>query len=118
MEQAKMLKPSATHPSYRQMITEAICGLKESNGSSQKAISRFIHMKYGAHLQTNFKQILLKHLKKLSEAGELTRIKNSFKFNRKPYNKSQRINVAKTSEAAKNKSPKKTAAAKNNAHKH
>ena len=76
----KKIKAPMNHPPYRQMITEAIFGLKERSGSSQQAISKFIEEKYKADLPPNFRRLLLTQLKNLTKAGHLARVKNSFKL--------------------------------------
>ena len=79
-KETKKVKVAPSHPPYRQMIVEAISGLKERNGSSQQAITKVIEEKYKSHLQANFKKVLFTQLKNLTQAGELTRVKNSFKL--------------------------------------
>ncbi|KAL5099729.1 hypothetical protein RYX36_004058 [Vicia faba] len=42
----KTSKPHASHPTYEEMIKEAIVLLKEKTGSSQYAIAKFIEEKH------------------------------------------------------------------------
>jgi len=74
------LKKSPSHPTYIEMIGEAITSLKERTGSSQYAISKFIEDKHKAQLAPNFKKLLLVQLKKLTAGGKLTKIKASYKL--------------------------------------
>lgn len=69
----------ATHLSYEEMVKDAIVTLKEKSGSSQYAIAKFLEKKH-KQLPSNFKKLLLFHLKKLVAAGKLVRVKNSFKL--------------------------------------
>ncbi|KAH9313834.1 hypothetical protein KI387_022461, partial [Taxus chinensis] len=64
-------KPPAAHPSYVQMITEAITVLKEHDGSSPIAILKFLLDKYKSNLPTNFKKQLGLQLKNLTKSGKL-----------------------------------------------
>ncbi|XP_039008565.1 histone H1-like [Hibiscus syriacus] len=75
----KKPRASSTHPTYEEMIKDAIVSLKERTGSSQYAISKFIEGKQ-KQLPWNFKKLLLFHLKKLAAAGKLTKVKNSYKL--------------------------------------
>eukprot|EP00253_Pinus_taeda_P006326 PITA_06326 len=77
---SKGLKPSPSHPTYLQMITEAITSLKESTGSSQYAIAAYIGNKYQSQLPDNFKKLLTVQLRNLARSGKLTKVKNSFKL--------------------------------------
>ncbi|MGI4421870.1 histone H1/H5 domain-containing protein, partial [Klebsiella pneumoniae] len=69
----KPRKPSA-HPPYIEMITDAIVTLKEKNGSSQYAITKFLEEKH-KDLPPNFKKLLLVQLKKLVASGKLVKVK-------------------------------------------
>ena len=62
------------------MISEAIAALKERTGSSSVAIGKYVEEKHGAKLPPNFRKLLAGQLKKLAAAGNLTRVKNSFKL--------------------------------------
>ncbi|KAK7269641.1 hypothetical protein RIF29_22375 [Crotalaria pallida] len=61
------------------MITDAITTLKERNGSSQPAISKFIQHKHNKALPPNFKSLLSHHLKKFVKSEKLFKVKNSYK---------------------------------------
>ncbi|KAL4378557.1 hypothetical protein GQ457_02G003650 [Hibiscus cannabinus] len=76
---AKKPRAPPAHPSYEEMIKDAIVSLKERTGSSQYAITKFIEEKQ-KNLPGNFKKLLLFHLKKLVAAGKLVKVKNSFKL--------------------------------------
>eukprot|EP00253_Pinus_taeda_P005782 PITA_05782 len=77
---SKGSKPSPCHPTYLQMITEAITSLKERTGSSQYAIATYIGNKYQSQLPANFKKLLTVQLRNLARSGKLTKVKNSFKL--------------------------------------
>ncbi|EMS57075.1 Histone H1 [Triticum urartu] len=79
-------KPRVTpaHPSYAEMVSEAIAALKERSGSSTIAIGKFIEDKHKAHLPANFRKILLTQIKKLVAAGKLTKVKGSYKLAKAP----------------------------------
>ncbi|XP_071704006.1 histone H1.2-like [Rutidosis leptorrhynchoides] len=78
-KKAPVAKKPKSHPSYAEMVKEAIFALKERTGSSQYAIAKHIedHQK---DLPPNFKKMLLVQLKKLVAAGKLVKVKNSFKL--------------------------------------
>ncbi|MGD7340726.1 histone H1/H5 family protein, partial [Ralstonia pseudosolanacearum] len=105
----KSKAPSA-HPSYLEMITEAITTLKERTGSSQFAIAKFVEDKYKSKLPANFKKLLLVQLKKLVASGKLVKVKNSFKL--APKASTPKPTSTKKSTAAKPKPKPKAAAAK------
>ncbi|KAJ6826082.1 putative histone H1 [Iris pallida] len=75
-------KPRSTpsHPTYLEMIGEAIASLKERTGSSQYAITKFVEDKHRAHLPPNFKKLILVQLRKLTASGKLVKNKNSYKL--------------------------------------
>ncbi|XP_047328180.1 histone H1-like [Impatiens glandulifera] len=75
----KKARNPPTHPPYLEMITEAIVSLKEKNGSSQYAITKFIEEKQ-KQLPPNFKKLLLVQLKKLVSTSKLVKVKASFKL--------------------------------------
>ncbi|KAI5419086.1 hypothetical protein KIW84_043325 [Lathyrus oleraceus] len=68
-----------SHPTYEEMIKDAIVSLKEKNGSSQYAIVKFIKEKQ-KQLPGNFKKLLLQNLKKNVAFGKLAKVKGSFKL--------------------------------------
>ncbi|KAH0464650.1 hypothetical protein IEQ34_007436 [Dendrobium chrysotoxum] len=74
------LHERSTHPTYLEMIGEAITSLKERTGSSQYAIAKFIEVKHKAHLPSNFSKVLLVQLRKFAASGKLTKVKNSYKL--------------------------------------
>ncbi|KAK8948961.1 hypothetical protein KSP39_PZI005194 [Platanthera zijinensis] len=76
--QTKAKKPRkpgspASHPPYVEMIGEEIASLKERTGSSQYAIAKFIEEKHRDHVPSNFKKLILFHLRKLAAAGKLAK---------------------------------------------
>nr|AGC59897.1 histone H1 subtype 6 [Vicia unijuga] len=75
----KTSKPLTSHPTYEEMIKEAIVGLKERTGSSQYAIAKFIEEKH-KQLPPTFKKLLLQNLKKNVASGKLVKVKGSFKL--------------------------------------
>ncbi|NP_001296617.1 histone H1-like [Cicer arietinum] len=72
-------KKPLSHPTYAEMITEAIVSLKERTGSSQHAITKFIEEKH-KDLSPTFRKLILLHLKKSVAAGKLVKVKGSFKL--------------------------------------
>ncbi|KAK8958314.1 hypothetical protein KSP40_PGU019781 [Platanthera guangdongensis] len=85
LKQTKAKKPRkprspASHPPYVEMIGEAIASLKERTGSSQYAIAKFIQEKHRDRIPSNFKKLILFHLRKLAATGNLAKVKNSYKL--------------------------------------
>ncbi|XP_020592152.1 histone H1-like [Phalaenopsis equestris] len=74
------LRSSSAHPTYLEMIGEAVTSLKERTGSSQYAITKFIEDKHKSHLPSNFSKLLLVQLRKFVASGKLTKVKNSYKL--------------------------------------
>lgn len=62
------------------MIADAISTLKESNGSSQQAIAKFIEEKHDKVLPPNFRKLLSLQLKNLVNSQRLYKVKNSYKI--------------------------------------
>lgn len=62
------------------MIADAISTLKESNGSSQQAIAKFIEEKHDKVLPPNFRKLLSLQLKNLVNSQRLCKVKNSYKI--------------------------------------
>ncbi|XP_050888785.1 histone H1.1, partial [Lathyrus oleraceus] len=71
-------KKSLSHPTFAEMITEAITNLKERTGSSQYAITKFIEEKY-KDLPPTYRKLVLPHLKKSVAPGKLVKVKSCFK---------------------------------------
>ncbi|KHG26521.1 hypothetical protein F383_08088 [Gossypium arboreum] len=71
--------PSFDHPSYSDMICEAIGALKDKNGSSKRAIAKYIE---SAHkdLPPTHSALLTHHLKRLKNNGILVMVKKSYKL--------------------------------------
>nr|AAA50303.1 histone H1 [Pisum sativum] len=72
-------KKPLSHPTFAEMITEAITSLKERTGSSQYAITKFIEEKH-KDLPPTYRKLVLLHLKKSVASGKLVRVKSSFKL--------------------------------------
>ncbi|XP_060205508.1 uncharacterized protein LOC132633247 [Lycium barbarum] len=68
---------STTHPDYAEMITAAITALKEKEGSSRIAISKYIDRVY-SNLPPNHSALLTHHLKRLKNSGYLAMVKHSY----------------------------------------
>ncbi|KAL0921536.1 hypothetical protein M5K25_008619 [Dendrobium thyrsiflorum] len=79
-KKSSKLHARSSHPTYLEMIGEAITSLKERTGSSQYAIAKFIEVKHKAHLPSNFSKVLLVQLRKFAASGKLTKVKNSYKL--------------------------------------
>ncbi|CAI9262026.1 unnamed protein product [Lactuca saligna] len=106
-----------THPTYAEMIKEAIVALKERTGSSQYAIAKHIEDN-NKDLPANFKKLMSVQLKKLAASGKLTKVKSSFKLGaveKKPTAKkapaaAKKVDVKKVPVAKKAAAPKVKAA--------
>lgn len=77
---ARGTKTGSAHPTYFEMIKDAICALKERGGSSTMAIAKYLEEKHKTHLPANFRKILSVQIKRLALSGKLTKIKASFKL--------------------------------------
>ncbi|XVF43225.1 hypothetical protein PTKIN_Ptkin02bG0023200 [Pterospermum kingtungense] len=71
--------PSFNHPPYADMICEAIGALKEKNGSSKRAISKYIESAFKT-LPPTHPALLTHHLKRLKNNGLLVMVKKSYKL--------------------------------------
>ena len=72
-------KKAADHPPTASMVKAAIKALKERNGSSLPAIKKYIAANYKYDVVKNAR-FINKALKNLSEKGDLTKVKGSFKL--------------------------------------
>ncbi|KAK6127641.1 hypothetical protein DH2020_038620 [Rehmannia glutinosa] len=63
------------------MITAAITALNERNGSSKRAVAKYIESNYTG-LPPTHSALLTHHLKRLKTNGQLTMVKNSYKLPR------------------------------------
>ncbi|XVF03214.1 hypothetical protein REPUB_Repub04eG0242100 [Reevesia pubescens] len=73
------LPPSFNHPPYSDMICEAIGALKDKNGSSKRAIAKYIESAYN-DLPPTHSALLTHHLKSLKNNGILIMVKKSYKL--------------------------------------
>ncbi|PON98769.1 AT hook-like [Trema orientale] len=73
--------PSSHHPPYAEMIYSAIGALKEKNGSSKRAIAKYIEQAYTG-LPPTHSALLTHHLKRLKNNGHLVMVKKSYKLPR------------------------------------
>ncbi|KAG8388021.1 hypothetical protein BUALT_Bualt02G0081900 [Buddleja alternifolia] len=69
------------HPPYAEMITAAISGLNEREGSSKRAIAKYIEIHY-SNLPPSHSALLTLHLKRLKTHGQLIMVKHSYKLPR------------------------------------
>ncbi|KAJ4868467.1 Histone H1.2 [Raphanus sativus] len=108
MTKAPKKKTSSSHPTYEEMIKDAITTLKERTGSSQYAIQKFIEEKEKS-LPPTFRKLLLVNLKRLVAAEKLVKVKGSFKLSSAkpaasaPVNKEPEAKASKKPAAAKPK---------------
>ncbi|KAL8474716.1 hypothetical protein ACS0TY_031237 [Phlomoides rotata] len=65
------------HPPYAEMITAAITALNERDGSSKRAIAKYIETHYQA-LPPTHSALLTHHLKRLKDSGQLHMVKKSY----------------------------------------
>ncbi|KAI5011734.1 hypothetical protein ZWY2020_013871 [Hordeum vulgare] len=98
---------AAAHPTYFEMIKEAIAALKDRTGSSSVAIAKYIEEKHGKALPANFKKMLSVQLRASAAKGKLVKVKASYKLS----DAAKKDAPKAKKEAAK---PKKKAAAKPN----
>ena len=71
-------KKPAQHPTYKEMIPEAVRTLKERNGSSRQKISKYIAANFsGLGDENSLKRNLRAGLKKLVESGTLIQVKGT-----------------------------------------
>uniref|UniRef100_A0A0C9S1E2 TSA: Wollemia nobilis Ref_Wollemi_Transcript_25596_1015 transcribed RNA sequence n=1 Tax=Wollemia nobilis TaxID=56998 RepID=A0A0C9S1E2_9CONI len=73
-------RAEARHPSYYEMVVEAVATLKERRGSSRQAIAKYIAQKYAKELPENFKKLLNNQLRKLIEKEKLIQVKGCYKL--------------------------------------
>ncbi|KAL3639395.1 hypothetical protein CASFOL_017302 [Castilleja foliolosa] len=69
------------HPPYAEMITAAISALNERNGSSKRAIAKYIESQY-LDLPSTHDELLTYHLQLLKTNGQLLMVKHSYKLHR------------------------------------
>ncbi|KDP24595.1 hypothetical protein JCGZ_25511 [Jatropha curcas] len=70
---------SSNHPTYTDMIYAAITALKERDGSSKRAISKYIEKAFTG-LPPTHPALLTHHLKRLKSTGLLVMVKKSYKL--------------------------------------
>ncbi|GMH05163.1 hypothetical protein Nepgr_007003 [Nepenthes gracilis] len=66
-----------SHPSYSEMIYCALDALNEKQGSNRSSISEYIESKY-PHLPSSHSTLLIHHLSKMKENGDLIFLKNNY----------------------------------------
>ncbi|KAF7010344.1 hypothetical protein CFC21_024767 [Triticum aestivum] len=76
----KAAAAGASHPTYFEMIKEAIAALKDRTGSSSVAIAKYIEEKHGKALPANFKKMLSVQLRASASKGKLVKVKASYKL--------------------------------------
>lgn len=67
------------HPPYAEMISAAIAALNERDGSSKRAIAKYIETQY-SDLPPTHSGLLTHHLKRLKTNGQLVMVKHSYKL--------------------------------------
>ncbi|KAG9146049.1 hypothetical protein Leryth_016604 [Lithospermum erythrorhizon] len=98
---------TTSHPTYFQMIKEALLALHEKSGSSPRAIAKHMEAKHKAVLPSNFRKILATQLKNSAAKGKLIKVKASFKLSEavkkitKPISKSKKTKTRKTKKVTK-----------------
>ncbi|KAG6625377.1 histone H1-like [Carya illinoinensis] len=70
-----------SHPPYAEMIYAAIAALNERNGSSKRAIAKYIEQAYSG-LPPSHSALLTHNLKRLKNTGHLVMVKKSYKLPR------------------------------------
>ncbi|XP_027343891.1 histone H1-like [Abrus precatorius] len=71
--------PNPNHPSYDEMIHAALGALKEKDGSSKRAIGKYIEQTY-KDLPPTHSALLTHHLNRLKASGHLVMVKKSYKL--------------------------------------
>ncbi|KAM2487763.1 hypothetical protein ACFX1W_039651 [Malus domestica] len=71
--------PAPNHPPYAEMIYGAITALREKDGSSKRAIEKYIERVYSG-LPATHSSLLTHHLKRLKNSGHLVMVKKSYKL--------------------------------------
>lgn len=71
--------PAHNHPPYAEMISAAIAALNERDGSSKRAIAKYIETQY-SDLPPTHSGLLTHHLKRLKTNGQLVMLKHSYKL--------------------------------------
>ncbi|KAL6494342.1 hypothetical protein OROGR_031142 [Orobanche gracilis] len=69
--------PAHSHPPYAEMITAAISALNEQNGSSKRAVAKYIEAHY-SNLPSTHSALLTHHLKRLKTNGQILMVKYSY----------------------------------------
>ncbi|XP_073056392.1 uncharacterized protein [Primulina eburnea] len=67
------------HPPYAEIIKDAIASLNERNGSSKRAIAKYIKTHH-TNLPPTHASLLASHLKRLRDDGLILMVKNSYKL--------------------------------------
>jgi len=80
LEQPNFTHHVAPHPPYAEMIYKAIEALKEKDGSSKRAIGKYIEHVYKQVLPPEHTTLLTQHLNHLKSAGLLIMFKKSYKL--------------------------------------
>ncbi|KAM3388685.1 hypothetical protein ACQJBY_011056 [Aegilops geniculata] len=110
----KAAAAGASHPTYFEMIKEAIAALKDRTGSSSVAIAKYIEEKHGKALPANFKKMLSVQLRASASKGKLVKVKASYKLSEAAKKDAPKSKPAKDAAKPKKKvaaKPKKAAAA-------
>ncbi|CAI0413660.1 unnamed protein product [Linum tenue] len=68
------------HPNYAEMIYAALTALKERDGSSKRAITKFLEHAYPGQLPPNHADLLADCLKELKSKGMVEMVKKSYKL--------------------------------------
>ncbi|TYI34274.1 hypothetical protein ES332_A04G190100v1 [Gossypium tomentosum] len=76
---ASAVPPVSDHPPYSDMIIEAIGALKEKNGSSKRAISKYIELAHKPYPPSH-DELLTQDLKLLKSSGQLVMVRKSYKL--------------------------------------
>lgn len=67
------------HPPHSDMIIKIIGALKDKNGSSKRAISKYIKLAH-KRLSPNHNELLTQHLKLLKNSGQLVMVRKRYKL--------------------------------------
>ncbi|KAI3776425.1 hypothetical protein L1987_46207 [Smallanthus sonchifolius] len=76
-DQSPPVTTNHAHPPYAEMIIAAITALKDKDGSSRQAISKYIEKEF-TNLPPTHSTLLTHHLKRLKNLGQIVLVKHSY----------------------------------------
>lgn len=77
-------KPAASHPSYNEMICQALKEVKDRKGVSRQAIRKYLTATYGVADTAHSRNVVARQLRRLVEAGRVSAVGARFKVLKAP----------------------------------